>query len=163
MLRTNTNGQCIATVKANEHRSAVGRTPPVILNHRGIVIADDLAHAAAFKALLSSLVVPGALAGISLRPSFSSFGEESIFTLADRNDDWPEANANRMAKCLLSTANRRNTYRLDIPYVADNKSEQDIATALLAYLTANVVMHNPFENEDDMRLLDVIQVQVTRR
>lgn len=162
MLRANALMQCIATIKANEHRSSIASTPPVILNFSaGADAAAEMAKAVAFKALLTGIVVPNTFAGISVRNSAAVFGSPTWYK-ADNVNDWPEADNNRMASILLAPADRNRVHKFSIPYVADGVSEEDITTAILDFLAANATYPTPLQAVTD-RLTDVVQVQITRR
>lgn len=162
MLRANVNGQLIATLKANEHNSAIGRTPPVIFNFKaGADAATEIAYADSLKVVLTGLCVANSFAGISVRPSAAVFGSPSWYR-ADQNNDWPEANNWRVAHVLLGNADRTRVQRFSIPFLADATTEADIVTDLNTWLGGPEIYPTPFSFAAD-RLTQVIQVQITTR
>lgn len=162
MLRPNVNAQLIGMIKVNEHNSAIGKTPPVIINVKAGADADtEVAYLAAYKTVLTALCVPNSFAGVSLRPSAAILGTPS-WIKHDTVNDWPEADQNRSANVLLSNTDRTRTSRLQIPYLANAVDEAEVITQLTALLGGFEVYPTPFSAAAD-RLDTVLQVQITRR
>lgn len=124
------NMRTIVGAKTNEHNSAIGRTPPFILHFLpGATIADDLLAYEAVVSGVRALMVPGALSSASLCPAAANMVTAApSYQSAGGNDDWPESNPSRMAKILLGSTVERNVIQsVQIPYLADATSEDDIA------------------------------------
>lgn len=135
-----------ATVKANEHGSKVGNTPPVQLHYKDASFVDTDALEAgrqAFAGMVSGWVVANSLASVSANPGDSLNGSTVGFVTAGSKNDWPEANANRTAEVLLSDDSGQHFYKFTIPYVADGVTSATIRTALETHLAAYEVVKDP--------------------
>lgn len=164
-LINNIAGAVILGAKANEHGSAVGKTPPTILYIEQGDLASELAAAKAARAAIIALQVPNSFAGMSLRPSFDAMGAVPSFVEAGSNDNWPEANTNRTAKVLLADASGKAVYSMRIPYVADNKTDANVAADLAALLAAHNFLQAgvPVSGGQPATLTRVLQVQIVSR
>lgn len=168
--RAGVRSRLVGTIKANEHGSKVGATPPVVLFTSDVAasLAELDTEFAAFRDMLANLVVGGSLAGCSASPGTGMIlphaGDAQYlagYQVAAKMDDWPEANANRTARVILSDASREHTYRLRIPYLADLTSEDDVRSALLAFMTAYPVYSS--DTAAGVRLTEILSVNITSR
>lgn len=163
MARKNAQtGRFVATVKANEHNSAIGKTPPFVLEMSGFdTIAEQMAAYHAVRDGLQSILVPGSLASVSLNPQASLLTDGASYQVAARKNDWPEADENLKGRITLSDEDGNFLKSIDLPYVSPTATRAQITTFFESLMATYEVRHN--SAADSPRLTKVVSVNVTGR